>query len=67
MKGIKNNLIKTGYMTDDQKVMLAWNDMEIAVAERKLSRVFQLAYIIKAITKKYEDQLKGKHEADIQY
>jgi len=47
MKSIKGKLVKSPYMTDQQKIELAWNDMYIAVHSRDLKRIFKLAFWIK--------------------
>jgi len=40
-------------MTDEQKISVAWNDMEVAVQNKDLTRIFKLAYWIKHIIKSY--------------
>jgi len=60
MKGIINNLIRTGFMTEEQKILLAWNDLEIAASRRDLKKVFKLAYYIRSIVKEYEKELQGQ-------
>ena len=57
MKGIKNNLIKTGFMTDEQKMIIAWQDMREAISKHDLNKVFKMAFWIKDLLKKFEQEL----------
>lgn len=53
MKKLTGRLTKSPYMTDEQKIDIAWSEMELAIKKRDLKRIFNLAYWIKAILKSY--------------
>jgi len=55
MKGIKNNLFK--HMTLDQKMHVAWQDMQTAVSQYDLPRIFKLAYWIKSMLAEVKEEL----------